>query len=206
MNVVFDFGGVVFNWQPVQLMQSVLPHHAVDEDSARRVAADIFQSFRLGGDWAAFDRGEVTVPQVVERIAQRTGLSSADVLAVVQAIPPHLQPLPGTLDLMRQLKTAGHRLFYLSNMPAPYADHLEAVNDFFHWFDGGIFSARVNLIKPEPEIFQAAIQQFGIEPCHTWFIDDLAHNIDAARAQGWQGIQFHNPAQCGAELRAAALL
>lgn len=206
MNVVFDLGGVVFNWQPLQLMQSVLPHHAVDEDSARRLSADIFQSFQLGSDWAAFDRGQVDVPTLVACIAQRTGLSPADVLAVVQAIPPHLQPLPGTVDLMRQLKVAGHRLFYLSNMPAPYADHLERANDFFPWFEDGLFSARVNLIKPEPEMFHAALRQFGIEARHTWFIDDLAHNIQAARAEGWQGLQFHDPAQCGADLRAAGLL
>ena len=200
MNFVFDLGGVVFNWQPLSLLQHTLPQHAVDGDSARALAASIFQSFTPGSDWAEFDLGRVEVDALCARIARRTDLAEAEVLAVVAAIPAHLEPVAGTVTLMRRLKSAGHRLFYLSNMPAPYADHLERSHDFFEWFDNGVFSARVQLMKPQPAIFREAERRFGIAPSELLFIDDVAHNIDAARALGWQGLHFQGAAACEAAL------
>ena len=205
MNFVFDLGGVVFNWQPLHLLQQALPHHAWDDVSAQDLSTRLFQGFAPGSDWAAFDLGTVEPAALAERIARRTGLTPADVLAVVHAIPPHLEPQADTVDLMRRLKGAGHRLFYLSNMPAPYADHLERSHDFFVWFDDGIFSARLQLMKPEPAIFHEAVRRFGVAPGELLFIDDLAHNIDAARALGWQGVHFQGAAACEAALPAGAL-
>lgn len=198
--VVFDFGGVVFRWQPLQLLQQVLPGHARDEASAREVAAHVFQSFVPHSDWAEFDRGTVSAPELAERIALRTGLSVAEVGAVIDAIPPHLEPVAGTVALMRRLKDAGHPLFYLSNMPAPYADHLERSNEFFSLFDGGVFSARVGLIKPDPAVFDLMCSRFGITPADSVFIDDHAGNIESAQACGWQAVHFQSASQCEAQL------
>lgn len=205
MNIVFDFGGVVFNWQPRELLQKALPHLATNDASAHELALAIFQHFTPASDWAAFDLGQVEPDALAERIARRTGLAAADVLAVVHAIPPHLAPQADTVALMGRLKAAGHRLFYLSNMPAPYADHLERTHDFFAWFDDGVFSARVQMMKPEPPIFHEAVRRFGVAPGELFFIDDVAHNIDAARALGWQGVHFQGAAACEAALPAGTL-
>ena len=37
--VVFDFGAVLFQWQPLALLQQTVPDLAPDEASARRVAS-----------------------------------------------------------------------------------------------------------------------------------------------------------------------
>ena len=200
--VVFDFGGVVFRWQPLALLQEVVPHHARDEESARDLAMRLFQSFAVGSDWAEFDRGTVTPGELVERIARRTGLPAPDVGRVVHAIPPHLEAQSATVSLMQRLREAGHRLFYLSNMPAPYADHLERHHGFFDWFERGVFSARVGLIKPEPAIFELAVAQFGVQPADCVFVDDVPHNVEAAQAAGWQAVHFVDAQQCEADLRA----
>ncbi len=200
MNIVFDFGGVIFHWQPPAVLRETLPRHAFDDRSAQALAARLFQGFAPGSDWAEFDLGRVEAVTLAERIARRIGLTQAEVLAVVHAIPPHLEPQADTVALMRRLKLAGHRLFYLSNMPAPYADHLERSHEFFAWFDDGVFSARVQMIKPEPAIFREASRRFGLPPADLLFIDDLAHNVDAARALGWQGIHFQGAAACEAAL------
>lgn len=204
--VVFDFGGVVFRWQPLSLLQQVLPAHAGDEESARGLAERIFQGFRVGSDWAAFDRGSVTPEDLAARIAARTGLAAAEVRAVIDAVPPHLQAQPGTVELMRALRAARHPLYYLSNMPAPYADHLERHHDFMAWFEAGLFSARVGLIKPEPAMFERAERDFGIDPARSVFIDDHPGNIEAARVAGWQALHFTSPEACGVVLRARGWL
>ncbi|HMO48854.1 MAG TPA: HAD family phosphatase [Rubrivivax sp.] len=200
VRIVFDFAGVLFHWQPLELLKRALPMHAIDEASARRLAEDIFQGY--GGDWADFDRGKVEVPELVQRIAARTGLGAAAVQAVVDAVPGELQPLPGTVALLRRMHRAGRRLHFLSNMPRPYAEHLEAAHDFIGCFESGVFSAQVGLIKPQPEIFAVAARRFGAPPSQLVFIDDVHGNVDAARRAGWQALHFVDAAACEAQLRA----
>ena len=200
MKFVFDFGGVVFNWKPLVLLQQVLPHRAVDEASARDCAAAIFQGFHPTSDWALFDQGGIEPEDLAHRIATRTGLAPDEVRTVIAAIPPHLVPDAGTVALMDELRGQGHQIYYLSNMPADYADELERSHHFFNWFEDGIFSARVGQIKPNANIFETAVRQFATAGVPTVFIDDVQHNIDAARPHGWQGIRFESAQQVRAAL------
>ncbi len=188
MRIVFDFAGVLFHWQPLELLQRVLPRHAGDAAAARRLAAHIFQGY--GGDWAEFDRGALEVPELVRRIAERTGLLAGEVRAVVDAVPAELQPMPDSVALLRRLHAQGRRLHFLSNMPAPYAEHLEREHDFLRCFASGVISARVQQIKPEPGIFATAARLFGGDPAQLLFIDDVPDNVQAARRAGWQALHF----------------
>lgn len=77
-------------------------------------------------------------------------------MAVINAIRSNLRADDATVALMRRLRRAGHRLFYLSNMPEPHADHLERNHAFFDLFDDGVFSARVRKMKPDTAIFDEA--------------------------------------------------
>lgn len=199
-SVVFDFGAVLFQWKPFQLLQDTVPELAPDETRARALAARIFESFTPASDWAQFDLGRIDEATLARRVARRIGATEAQVRRVVDAIPPHLEPQLPTVALLRRLKAAGHRMFYLSNMPAPYADSLERHNDFIADFDDGIFSARVGLMKPDAAIFRLARERFGLVPARTLFIDDHAGNVETAQAQGWQALQFLNAAQCESEL------
>lgn len=199
--VVFDFGAVLFQWQPLQLLQQVVPELAPDEAAARQVAAQVFESFTPDSDWARFDLGRIAEAELASRIAARVGVQVDQVRRIIDAIPPHLVAQPASVALLHQLQAAGHRLFYLSNMPAPYADHLERCNRFVGDFLDGIFSARVGLMKPHDSIFALAEQRFALDPARTVFIDDHAGNVAAAQRRGWQAVQFADAAQCTAALR-----
>lgn len=198
--IVFDFAGVLFRWHPPSMLRRVVPHLVHDEASAARWVREIFQGY--DGDWLAFDQGRVEVPDLVRQIARRTGAREADIQAVVDAVPHELQPIEATVALVARLKAAGRRLFFLSNMPAPYSDHLERTHAFVRWFDDGIFSARVLEAKPHRAIFEIAQRRFGRPPGELVFLDDHVPNVDAARALGWQAIHFVDAAQAEAELKA----
>jgi len=202
--IVFDFGRVVFDWQPEALVARVLPARAATPEAAAHWAREIFQGYQ--GDWGDFDRGEVEIPALVERIAARTGLAGPEVQAVVDAAPASLVPLPGTLALIERLKAAGRRLHYLSNMPAPFADHLERSHGFMAWFHDGVFSSRVKVNKPERAIYEHALQQIDLPPSQLLFIDDHGPNVEAARALGWQAVQFVGPEALELALQARGLL
>ncbi len=204
MNFVFDFGGVLFRWQPARMLQRELPERAPDAERAAHWAAQIFQSY--GGDWGEFDRGTVSPGELVTRITQRTGLSQADMQRVMAAVPRELQPLPDTVALLRRLHQAGHGLYFLSNMPAPIAQHLQTSHDFMGCFRDGVFSSQVHHNKPEPAIFELAAQRFGHPVQELVFLDDHLPNVRAARALGWNAVHFSHAVQAEAELRAAGWL
>jgi len=198
--IIFDLGAVVFRWRPAVLLAEVLPEHAPDAARAQALARTFFQ----GSDspWGLFDRGLLSLPELLPALAAHTGLSQDEVLSVVEAVPGELQPLLQTVILIKQLQAAGHPLYYLSNMPAPYADHLEAVQPVMRRFLGGIFSARVQLGKPDPAIFALALQRFGLQPGQAVFLDDHPANVEAARASGLPSVLFQDAAQAQQALAA----
>ncbi|HEX6362981.1 MAG TPA: HAD family phosphatase [Albitalea sp.] len=204
MNLVFDLGGVVFRWQPHELLARVLPHRAGSERAAAALVTEFFQGYT--GDWGEFDRGTVDEVRLAHRIAWRMGFGVDEVRRVIDAVPSELQPVPHTVRLLERLRERGHRLYFLSNMPAPYAKHLTETHPFLRWFADGVFSSHVQLVKPEPAIFHAARRRFDAAPGELLFIDDYALNVTAARALGWQAIHFLSAAQCEADLAARRLL
>lgn len=204
MNVVFDFGGVLFRWEPQAFLTRLLPHRAATPEAAQSLTKDFFQGY--GGEWGEFDRGRIDMDRLAERIAQRTGLQLDETRKVIAGVPDELQPIAASVALLKRLHANQRTLFYLSNMPEPYARHLEATHDFLTLFRHGVFSSRVNLCKPETAIFEHAQRSFNVDPAQTLFIDDHEPNIVAARAVGWQALHFQSPAQCEAALTARGLL
>jgi putative hydrolase of the HAD superfamily len=182
----------------------LLPEHAATPAAARRLALAFFQGF--GGDWAEFDRGRIEVGPLAARIADRIGISTAAARRVIEAIPDELQPMPPTVDLLRRLDGAGHALYFLSNMPRPYAHHLETSHEVMRLFRRGLFSSRVGLIKPEPALLALAATTFGASgPAELLLIDDMPGNIEAACAAGWSGVVFDDAVGCVAALERLGL-
>ena len=202
--IVWDFGGVLFRWDPAALIARTLPHRISAEHSAQHWK---HQFFALpDGEWIAFDRGTLAVDDVVAGIAQRLDWPEAEVRAVVDAVPDELQPTEGSVRLLQALHQRGHRLHFLSNMPAPLADHLQRQHAFLALFDSGIYSSHMRLVKPEAAIYALAQQRFGGNPAATLFIDDHPENIEAAQRHGWQARLFIGPDALAAELRDLGLI
>ncbi|MBI5254931.1 MAG: HAD family phosphatase [Burkholderiales bacterium] len=198
MRIVFDFGGVLFRWRPTALLRQVLPERAPDEPAARHWAKQV-----LNREWLEFDRGVVEPAELADAIAQRTGLAPGEVMAVIDAVPDELAPLADSVDLLERLHAAGSTLHYLSNMPLPYAEHLDREHAFLQRFSSGVYSGRVRMVKPDAEIFELAAEQFGAHPSELVFLDDLGANVEAARAAGWQALPFTDAAQAERDLRQA---
>ena len=201
-NIVFDFGAVLFTWQPRVLITTHFPEQATTPEQAAVLAQAVFAH----ADWHNFDRGVLPAHAVSVRTAARLGLPEPALRALIDGIAEHLQPMPDTLAVLAQLRALRDQqpdklqLHFLSNMPIPYARLLEQKHSFLSWFDGGIFSGDVHHIKPECKIFELLEARYALEPGNTIFIDDLADNVASARARGWQGIHFVSAALLQAQL------
>ena len=197
-HIVFDFGRVLFRWRPEQLMAEQWPHRVPTAEAAAPFVAEFFQAY--SGDWGAFDQGLIGQDETVARISARTGWPLAEVAQVAAAAPFELQPFPDTVALIDELKSAGHRLFYLSNMPAPLAEHLERTYPLDDWFEAGLFSARVQQIKPNADIFHTALAHFDVAAQDCIFLDDRPANVAMAQSLGWQALLFTTAAAARPQL------
>lgn len=185
--IVFDLGGVVLNWNPTQIVESVFPDLKSPETT--NLAREIFKTDAVDSDWLLFDQGILSTSQVINRLANRTGQPRAAFEQLIEEIAHHLQPVPRSLEIMQALKKSGHPLYFLSNMPAAYTDFLLETHDFFAIFEDGIFSSSVNLVKPDLAIFELAAKRWEFSQTPI-FVDDSQDNTSATESLGWQAIHF----------------
>ncbi len=203
MNIVFDLGAVLLTWEPLALVQSQFPHHAPTAEAAHALASDMFHH----EDWLGFDRGTHSLDDAIGRMALRLSMSADQLGTALAPIGERLEPIAVTVELLDRLRArrdAGDdlRLYFLSNMPAPYARVLEQRHAFFRWFDGGIFSGDVQLIKPQREIYELLAARHRLAASDTVFIDDMPANVAAARAFGWHAIHCDMPSALPAQIEA----
>lgn len=202
MNIVFDFGAVLFGWQPEKLLARHFPQLTQKPADVRQLVRAVFHH----ESWQRFDKGTVELAAVVSETAARLTLPAPALHALMAPIGEELEPIACNVDLLGQLRCrreqAGDiRLYYLSNMPAPFARVLEQKHEFINWFDGGIFSGDVKLGKPDPAIYELLATRHALAPEATLFIDDTAVNVQAARDRGWQAIHCQQPEALAAQLQ-----
>ena len=198
MNIVFDLGGVVVDWQPDALIAASF----ADPEARARVRREVLDH----PDWLALDRGTLSRPAAIRRAAQRTGIASDRVAAFFAAIPAALTPMPASVALLQRVHATGQPLYCLSNMHVASIEHLEANHDFFALFSGRIVSCRVATIKPEAAIYRHLLDDYALTATDSVFIDDVAVNLDAAAQFGMQTIRFTDAPQCAAALRVLGCL
>lgn len=192
-NVVFDFGGVLVNWRPQEIIDSFYAEQHL-RDALR---AHAFQH----DDWLDMDRGTLDEATVVRRCAQRMARPESELEALFLHVRQALTPIEPTVALLRELRQrSGLKLYALSNMSQAIFEYLDGQHDFFKLFDGIVVSGAVRLVKPEPAIYEHLRERFELDFAESVFIDDLARNVESARRAGLPAIQFVTTDQVRREL------
>ena len=191
-NVIFDFGGVLVEWKPQQIIEEFY----ADESVRAAIASSVFKH----PDWAELDRGTLDEDRATVRFSERTGRPVEELSAFLQHVRDSLIPMRETIALVQDLAQRGVPLYGLSNMPSRTFSQLRQRFDFWDAFRGIVISGDVKMIKPEPEIFEHIAAVHGLSPAETVFIDDHRPNIEAAQQLGFQTILFEDSPQCAASL------
>jgi putative hydrolase of the HAD superfamily len=194
MNLIFDLGGVVVEWNPQAICAQ-----AFDDPALRQVAlTHILQH----PDWLALDRGSLARGDAIRGAASRTAWSPAAVDNFFDAVLASLRLKEDTVALMQRMHAAGHSLYCLSNMPHHALAYLEQTYSFWSLFSARVISCQVGMCKPEPGIYAHLLQQCAMDPAQSVFVDDMQANVDAAAAFGIHPLRFDNAAQCESTLNA----
>lgn len=145
------------------------------------------------GPVAALERGEIAVAEFEVLLADELGRLGSPVSA--QGLLGRLlagleQPEPRMFDLVRTAKAAGVRTALLSNSwgntyPRQGWDSL---------FDAVVISGEVGMRKPEERIYRHTATLLGLPTSACVMVDDLAWNVEAARAVGMEAVLHTDPA------------
>lgn len=176
--VIFDFGGV-------------LCFHP-DESRWRRAAetAGLPVSDFMSAFWAnriRYDAGLCEPADYWQAVAHTAGarIEEHKIPALIRLeIELWNQYDQRVLAWTDQLRAAGYRTAILSNLPRPLGEELRATPGFLEHFDHVTFSYELRKIKPQPEIYQDAVEGLGVAPAQALFLDDRPDNVQGAQAVG----------------------
>lgn len=192
--IVFDFGGVLIDWNPYYLYR-----HFLGEDP--EATQQFLQAVDFSGWNQENDRGR-TLAQGTAELAARFPEYRELILAYdrryLDAIGGAIQPV---VEILRALKEQDYPLYGLSNWPAEKFAIVRQIYPFFAWFDDLVISGEVKLIKPDRAIFELLLERADRTAQECVYIDDHERNIAAARTLGFQTIHFKSPEQLVEELQ-----
>ncbi|AER17312.1 HAD family hydrolase [Streptococcus suis] len=178
MNLVFDFGNVIIEWDKEIFLKTLLP----DDESRCRVDDSIFGS----GLWEEMDAGLHTIEEVELKVNEALSYEfEEEVHQIMWYWYRYARFYDDVVKKMASLKQHGHKLYILSNTSQLFYPCLEErAPELLSILDGKILSYEVKQSKPAPQIYQTLLKTFDLEPSNTYFFDDLEKNLEAARNQG----------------------
>lgn len=195
--VVFDLGNVLVGWDPYLAY-------------AGRMARDDVDKYFADIDFPAFnhrlDSGRRWAHAREEVLASFPHHADAFDFYLDHFADTLPGPVPGSEDVVRDLRAGGTRVLGLTNWSAETFHHAEPAAPAIGLLDGVLVSGTVGLAKPYPQIFHLLARRFGLDPPRTVFTDDSPRNVDAAAAVGYDAIHFTDAKSLRASLAARGLL
>jgi len=180
-NIVFDIGNVLVSFRPEEFIDTVI----FNKDIAQCVCNAIFKS----QEWLMLDRGVTTEEEALKVFCERDKDLTVHIQNAMKDWHQMLTPIDDTVEMLQKLKKSGYKIYYLSNYQIAAFEFIRRYK-FFNLFDGGILSCNVKLLKPEKEIYEKLSEVYGIKPEESIFIDDTLVNVEGAKKQGFESIQF----------------
>jgi len=181
--LLFDFGNVLAFFDHQRAVRALLPHTDL-------TAEDLVRLIYYNNLEYRYECGEVTTEEVFA-IGKEVGRLRCTLDQFVDAFCDIFWANPPMADLIPRLKRTGYRLVLASNTnPAHYARYREQFRDVLDHFDAIAVSHEAGARKPHPKFFEHAHRMTGCEKAACLFVDDLAENISAARAFGWNAIHY----------------
>ena len=197
--IIFDFGGVLINWSPHNLYNPYFPNQPKAlEDFLREI--DFYNWNALQDKGRPFAEG---VAIQSEKFPHRAELIAAYADNWIDSITGEI---PETVDVFYRLKAKGYPLYGLSNWSSETFPLMWDEFGFLKDLDEVVLSGEVNLIKPEPEIYQLLLSRIPEKAEECLFIDDSLPNIEAAQRLGFHTVHFQSADELEEKLQEYELL
>ena len=184
--IVFDLGGVLIDWNPRYLFRKLFNG---DEKRVEQFLAEVCpQSWNV-----QMDRG-YPFKKAIEERCQLFPDQAQYLHAYWERWDETISgAIPGTVEILAELRDAGYPLYVLSNWSAESYARVRAQFPFLDWFDDLVISGQIGLLKPNRDIFDYLLEKVGLPAGECLFIDDRSENTEAAEKFGFQTVLFTSP-------------
>lgn len=192
-NIVFDFGGVLVDWNP---------HHLYDKYFGSREKAEWFLNNICLYSWnLQMDGGKPFAEGVAELQAEYPEWSEAIAIYHTRWIEMMNGEIEGMASVIRRLKMAGYGVYGLTNWSAETFPMVRDTYPVFQEFDGIVVSGEEHLLKPDAAIYKCLLERYALQVEESLFVDDNADNVVGARNVGMKAIQFTSAVELERELK-----
>lgn len=191
--IIFDIGNVLagFRWE------DCLRELGYEEAMIQRIGRATVHNLL----WRELDRRDEIGEDLIAQFKAADPEIGEDIYKYIDHSKFAVKEYDYATDLIDRLKAKGYRVYILSNYGGRNYRYAKEHFSFISHVDGSIISYEHGYVKPEPEIYEALIRVYNINPKNAVFLDDMAINVEAAREHGFYGIQFLNLEQALEELR-----
>lgn len=188
--VLLDAGGTLIHPDHEYILGR-LAEEGIDADEAdyrraRRRAdtavGDVLRSDDPGDDDSRMTVWFVTLLSVLGLPADRLEAVGADIRHRHAEAALWVRPVPGTADMLADLREAGLRLAVISNADGRVARYL-ATAGLADQFEFILDSALLGVEKPDPRIFEIALERLALEPDEVVYVGDT-WEVDVVGALG----------------------
>ena len=192
-NIIFDLGDVIINIDVPRAAQSfaVLANSSVEKSTQIIQENEVFRKFESG------ILNESTFRNYIRTIFENPDWTDETIDKAWNSL---LLDIPKErIELIQRLKTS-YRLFLLSNT-SPI--HIKATNNILgkatgvtkldDLFEHLFLSYKMEVMKPDRQIFEMVLSQADIKAEETLFLDDNADNVRASLEIGIQTIHVQKP-------------
>ena len=191
-NVIFDLGGVLIDWNPAYVYLDVFEgdHKKMQWFFDEICTMDWNENQDAGYplDQATEERVKM-FPQYEQWIRMYYGRWEEMLGEAIEE----------TVNILeRFFQHPDYKVIALTNWSAETFPIALERFDFLHKFEGIVVSGTEKTRKPFPEIYQLALDRYGLNAEETLFIDDNLRNVNAAEAMGINSDQFKNTKQLAA--------
>ena len=187
-NVIFDFGQVMIQYKP-----HLMADKYIDDPRDRELIYEVIFDRCY---WDPLDDGSITDEEIVEACKERLPERLHSIIPkIYYNWVYNLPEMPGMNKLVADLRSVyGMRVFLLSNISSYFAMHQDEL-PVTHLFDKCFYSAELGMVKPSSEIFTYVLNECGILPSETLFVDDSEKNVKGAMSVGINGYIFDGDAE-----------
>ena len=185
-NIVFDFGGVLVDWNP---------HYLYDGYFGSREKADWFLANICTMDWnVQMDGGKPFAQGIAELSAVHPQWSREIQMYFDRWMDMMGEEIPHMREIIQDLKRRGYRIFGLTNWSAETFCQVRHRYGIFDLLEGMTVSGEEHVTKPDQAIYRRLLDRFSLVPGECLFIDDNAANVAGAIQAGMAAVRFTDPA------------
>ena len=181
--VLFDLGGVIVNWHNSWLIQDVSDEFQLQEE---KLSKEFYKNL------PEISTGRINEKEFWHAIGKE--LESKKLMNLNESLLDEIFRKRCSLNnsmisLSKELSQKDITVGILSNTePASYSvmENLTSLDHFEYKF----LSYNIGHLKPEPEIYHHVIDNIPFPKEELFFIDDLKSNIESARSEGIDSVQY----------------